>query len=248
MRTRAIVALVLLALPVELSAQRLRLPGIGGRRPRPAELPPQAPTIARELAYRRLPLAVESYPLISRVESSGFMGNGVSSSWTSLGAGTRADYRIKPQLSATLDLTSSFAGGPVIMETAEIGARLRPERAERLEGRLYPFVDLRFGYAYAYHTYFLPIGDIFGSMPPQSAAYGTRYSQGFGGVGGVGAEYVLSPRFSLTSGASLMRTRMTAYGYQGNRPTNDKYRMTSYRYTLGIRYNPVRWIAQPPSR
>jgi hypothetical protein len=158
--------------------------------------------------------------------------------------GTRADYRVTRQLSATLDLTSSFLGGPLVMETAEIGGRLRPERSER---KLYPFVDLRVGYVYAYHSYFQPIGDVFESATPQPAAYGSRYSQGFGGVGGAGIEYALSRTLSLTTAASLMRNRMTAHGFRGNRPTNDKYAMTSYRYTIGIRYNPVRLI-QPPTR
>src|SRR5688572_10663496 len=107
MRTRAVVAIILLLLPVELSAQRLRIPGIAGRRPRPAELPPQPPSIARELAYKRLRFSVESYPLVSYVQSSGFVGDGGASSWTSFGMGTRVDYRIAPHLSATMDMTSS---------------------------------------------------------------------------------------------------------------------------------------------
>lgn len=244
MRIRAVVAIVVLLLPVESSAQRLRLPGIGSRRPRPADLPPQAPTIARELAYRRLPLSVESYPLISRIESSGFIGDGGASSWTTFGMGTRADYRVAPVLSATFDLTSSFLGGPVVMETAEIGIRLRPERNER---RVYPFVDARVGYVYANHTYFQPFGDIFGSMTPQPAAFGSRFSQGVGGVGGAGIEYALTRTTSLITAGSVMRTRMTAHGFNGSRPTNDTFSMTSYRYMLGIRYNPVRLI-QPATR
>lgn len=244
MPARAVVAIVLLmlpALPAGLSAQRVRLPGIGARRPRPAELPPQPPAIARELSYKRLPLSVESYPLISHVESSGFSGAGIASSWTSFGAGTRADYRITRHFSATLDVTSSFAGGLVNMETAEIGARLRPESSQR---RVYPFVDARAGYVYAYHAYFRPYGNVFESFTTQPLGYGSRYSQGFGGVAGAGVEVTLTRRFSLTTAASLMRTGMTAYGFQQMRPTNDIYRMTAYRYTLGIKYNPVRLIRE----
>jgi len=243
MRVCAVVAIGLLLLPGESSAQRLRLPGVS-RRPRPTELPPQAPSIARELSYKRLPLSVESYPLYSRIEASGFIAEGVNSSWTSIGAGTRADYRITRQLSATLDMTSSFLGGPMIMETVEIGTRLRPERNDR---KLYPFVDARFGYAYAYHSYFQPLGDPIGASTPRNAAYGSQYSHGFGGVGGAGIEYALTRTLSLTTAASVMRSRMTAHGFQGVIPTSDKYRMTSYRYMLGIKYNPVRLI-QPPTR
>jgi len=242
MRVHAVVAIVLLLLPAESSAQRLRLPGVG-RRARPAELPPQAPTIARELSYRRLPLSVESYPLYSRIEATGFIAEGVNSSWTSFGAGTRADYRINRHLSATMDMTSSFLGGPTVMETVEIGTRLRPERNDR---KLYPFIDVRYGYAYAYHSYFQPLGDPFGASSPRPAAYSSQYSHGFGGVGGAGIEYALTHTLSLTTAASAMRSRMTAHGFEGVRPTTDRYRMTSYRYMLGIRYNPVRFM-QPPA-
>jgi hypothetical protein len=243
MRIRAAIAMIVLLLPAEVSAQRLRVPG--ARRPTPTDLPPQAPGIAREMAYKRLPFSVETYPLISRIESSGFIGDGVASSWTSAGAGTRLAYRIAPNLAATMDLTSSFVGGPLVMETAEIGTRLRPDRSE---GRFYPFVDVRFGYAYAYHTYFRPMADPFGSINTQPALYGSRYSQGFGAVAGAGAEYALTRRFSVTAGASAMRNRMRAYGYEGVQPSSTGYRMTVYRYTAGIRYNPVRLTTPSSAR
>src|SRR5687767_9207153 len=112
-RARAVLAIVSLLLPVELSAQRLPLPGTGRRGPaRPAPLPPQAEPIARNLAYKRLRLSVEAYPLISYVRSPGSAGGGPVVDWTSLGSGTRADYRLNRHASITLDLTSSFAGGP----------------------------------------------------------------------------------------------------------------------------------------
>jgi hypothetical protein len=239
MRVRALLAILVLLLPAASSAQRLPMPGTGRARPRPADLPPQPPAVARALAYRRLPLSVESYPLLSRIETSGFTGDGMAPSWTSFGMGTRADYRITRYLSATMDVTSSFVGGPVVMETAEIGTRLRPERNDR---RVYPFLDARVGYSYAQHRFFQAF-DPFAS--PASLAHGGRYSSGFGALGGAGMEVALTTRFSLTTAASVMHSRMTAYGFEGTRPTRDTYRMISYRYTLGIRYNPVRLIRPP---
>src|SRR5215210_7468516 len=139
MRIRAVVAIVLLLLPAALSAQRIPRSVTGRRGPtRPAPLPPQPGPIARELAYKRSHLSVESYPLISYVQSPGFAADG-RTSWSSFGAGTRADYRVTRNISATLDMTSSFLGGPQLTETAEVGARLRPERNER---RVYPFMDV----------------------------------------------------------------------------------------------------------
>src|ERR671938_661772 len=107
MRLAALVAVALL--PVELSAQRLPLPGRARPRPaRPAPLPPQAEPIARNLAYKRMRLSVESYPLISYVRAP-IAVVGPVAGWTTFGTGTRADYRITRNVSITADVTSSFA-------------------------------------------------------------------------------------------------------------------------------------------
>jgi hypothetical protein len=239
MRVRAGVAIAALILvPAELSAQRLPLPGTRRGPARPAPLPPQPEPIARALAYKRLRLSVEAYPLISYVRSAGLTGNGALSEWTTFGSGTRADYRLTRNVSATLDLTSSFAGGPVDVHTAELGTRLRPERSER---RMYPFIDVRVGYIISSGGYFGAIGEQYPTTPDA----GFLYSQGFGAIGGVGMEYDLSRRFSLTTAASVMRNRMTTLGLVGGPPTEHSYTMTLYRYTIGIRYNPVRVIRVP---
>ena len=237
MRTRAVVAIVLLLLPVGLSAQRL--PRIGRRGPaQPAPLGPQAPAIARELAYRRSHLSVESYPLISYSQSPGVNGD-VFAKHTSLGAGTRADYRVMRRLSATLDMTSSLPNGSTSTETAELGLRLRPERSDR---KVYPFLDVRGGYVHTYDSYLRPfdVVDQFGGV--SRAGLGARYSQGFGGVAGVGMEYALTTRFSLTTAAYGLRSGMTAYRAYGVAPANRHYEMTSYRFMVGFRYNPVHLI------
>jgi hypothetical protein len=240
MRTRAAVAAVLVLLPVGLSAQRL--PRIGRRGPeQPAPLGPQPPAIARELAYRRMRVSVESYPLISYLQSPGTDGN-VLARRTSYGAGTRADYRITRYVSATLDMTSTVPGNSATTATAELGVRLRPERTER---RVYPFFDVRGGYVYAFDELLRPFDVISGSTG--GAAYSSRYSQGLGGVAGAGMEYALTRRFSLTTAATVLRSRMTAYSVSGNAPRNDRYMMTSYRFTVGVRYNPVRFITASES-
>jgi len=236
MRTGAIVATVLLLLPVDLSAQRF--PRVWGRDPaRPAPLPPQPAAIARQMAYKRLRIAFESYPLISYVQSPGVPGAVVPPKRTSFGAGSRADYRMTRHVSATFDVTSSFLGGMTNTETAEMGFRLRPERTEH---KVYPFLDARVGYVHASETYFRPFDVLDGSAGQPS--YGGRYSQGFGGVGGAGMEYALTRRFSLTTAATVLRSRMRAYSLYSPAPANGRYSMTSYRFTFGLRYNPVRLI------
>ncbi|MEX2179282.1 MAG: hypothetical protein WD801_11260 [Gemmatimonadaceae bacterium] len=235
---RSVVATALLLLPAVSSAQRVPIPN--GRGPaRPAPLPPQPPAVARELSYVRLPVSVESYPMVSRFETIGFSENGITS-WTSFGMGTRADLRVTRLVSATLDMTSSVFGGPAQTQTVEIGTRLRPERNER---RLYPFADVRMGYVHSYDGYFRPY-DLADPYVGMSAGVGSRYSQGVGVVGGVGMEYALTRTLSLTASASTMRARMTTYRFTGAQPSSDRYRLTSYRYIAGLRFNPVRYLAR----
>jgi hypothetical protein len=237
MRTRAVVAIVLVLLPVGLNAQRL--PRIGRRGPaQPAPLGPQPPEIARQVAYTRSHVSIESYPLITYSQSPGVNGD-VFAKRTSFGAGTRADYRVMRRLSVTLDMTSSLPNGSTNTETAELGLRLRPERSDRT---VYPFVDVRGGYVHTYDTYLRPFDVIDGFGGISRAGYGARYSQGFGGVAGVGMEYALTTRFSLTTAAYGLRSGMTAYRASGVAPTNAHYMMTSYRLMLGVRYNPVHMI------
>jgi len=237
MRLRPVVAIVLLLAPAIASAQRIPLPRIGRRAPRPAELPPQPGVLAREMAYKRMRLSIESYPLLSFVHSPGFTGDGLTSNWASFGMGTRADYRLTSTMSATIDLTSSFLGGPAIVNTAEIGTRFRPKWSER---RLYPFADLRVGYLSAYNRYLGTMGDGLESFGPDPFYSGPRYSSGFGGVGGIGMEYLLTTRFSLTTAGTLMHTHMRTQGIQVS--DRASYGMTSVRYTLGIKFNPIRTI------
>ena len=241
MRVVCLVAIGVLLAPVELSAQRLPLPGVRKRGPaRPAPLPPQVEPVARSLAYKRLPFSVESYPLISYVRSPVAI-NGSGSDWTSLGTGTRADYRVARHASLTLDVTSSFAGGPANLFTAEIGTRLGPERSER---RVYHFVDVRAGYIRSYNSFLDPVaGEFTYPAEPEQGLF--RYSSGFGGVAGVGLEYALTRSLSLTTAGSIMRNRMTTSTFFDAQPGNHSYTMTLYRYTLGIRYNPVR-VVRPP--
>ena len=243
MRGRAVVAFVLLVLPGTSIAQRVPRPVIGGRGPaEPAPLPRQPEPIARAQAYQRVRLSVEAYPLISYVHAPGISSDSRVASWTTLGAGSRGEYRITDQASATLDLTSSFLGGPVIVSTAELGARLRPRRSER---RAYPFVDVRVGFVSSYNRNLgSVIEDQFG-FPVTRIADGPRYSQGFGGAAGAGVEYDLTRTLSLTTSASVMRTSMTARDFQSAAVANPTFALTSLRYTIGIRYNPI-LILRPP--
>jgi hypothetical protein len=241
MRIRIVVAIAsLLLLPADLLAQRLPMP-IGRRGPAsPQPLPPTPEPIARELAYRRLPISIESYPLLSFFQSSGFSSDGRTATWSVLGAGTRAEYRVTRFLAATLDLTSSLLGGPATVQTAELGTRLRPERSER---RLDPYVDARVGYVSAFHGGLGSFADDTFGYPTPRGAYGAKYSRGFGVMAGAGVEYALTRTFYLTTGGTLMRSNMTAHDFTGAQAVDPSFGMNAFRYTIGVRYNPVRIVS-----
>lgn len=236
MRIRIALAAALL-LP-SISFAQVRAPRIGGTRPgQPVPAGKEPDVIARSLAIQRSRYSIETYPIISRVEAPGFSAGRPISSWTSVGTGTRLDYRHTQYLSWTLDLTSSYFGGPAITETAELGMRLRPEDWTH---SVRPYADFRMGFEHASDTYNSSPLEV-GIGPAASASSGARYSRGFGAIAGTGVEFALTNTFALTTGVSAMRSNMVAYRYTfATVPTSgDSYRMTTYRLTVGLKYNPV---------
>jgi hypothetical protein len=241
MRIRAVVAasVLLLPLPAAAGAQRIPLPVIGRRAPRPADLPPQPGAITREESYRRWRLSTETYPLVTYAQAPGLSGVRAMSSWASFGIGQRADYLLTRNFSATLDMTSSFIGGPAITNTAEVGTRVHPEWAEH---KLYPFVDLRVAYVTTYDRGLSGYDDPFAYNVNNPNGYAVRYARGFGWVGGGGVEYALTPRWSLTSALAVLDTRLSPRDFTTSGVVPSGIQMTSVRFTAGIRYNPVRII------
>jgi hypothetical protein len=241
MRVGTALAIVSLLVPVGLSAQTLPLP-MPGRRVHPAQpqpMPPESGPIARELAYTRMRFSFETYPVLSVVQSSGF-ANGGTSTWASLGAGTRAEYRFSRVASATLDLTSSVIGGPVNLMTAELGTRFGRQRTER---RWEPFADARVGYAAAYSRELgSNMSDPLG-YPVPHGTYGSRYSSGWGAVAGAGVEYGITNALSLTSELLATHSRMAAHDVLAP-TTQPSYGLTTTRVVLGLRYNPVRMVTR----
>jgi hypothetical protein len=193
---------------------------------------------------KRWRLSVESYPMVSYVQSPGLSGARALATWSTFGTGTRADYLLTRNISATLDMTSSFLGGPVITNTAELGTRIHPEWAEH---KLYPFVDLRVGYIATYDRGLGSYGEAFPNGNLQGT-YIVRYSSGMGAIGGVGMEYSLTPRWSLTTAGSVLQTRLTAHDFESTQPGVPTFGMTSFRFIVGVRYNPVRVMRAPDTR
>lgn len=233
MRVLVIFAAIALSLPGVSTAQRLppRSTPEGLRRPEPAPLPRQPGPIARAEAYKRQRLASETYPMVTYFRAPGLTG-GARAAWTSFGTGTHADYLLSRLASATLDVTSSYVGGPATTQTVEIGTRLRPDLSHT---RWYPYVDLRAGYMAVWNKLWNWPG-----LDQTQGPYG-HYNYGFGGLAGVGMEYSLTHSWSVTSAGAIMHNRMTTSAFEGSRA----YPLTMYRFTLGLRYNPVRLAREP---
>jgi hypothetical protein len=228
----ALIAVALL-LP-SVSEAQLRVPQPGGRRPgEPVPLGAQPVVVARSQIYTRSRYSLEAYPLISHVVASG----SPSSSWTSVGSGTRLDWRLTRYVSWTMDLTSSFLGGVANTQTAELGLRIHEYDWAR---RLRPFADVRVGYENVSESYLQQ--QQLGVGPASGLAGTARYSRGFGAVAGVGAEYTLTNSIALTTGLSAMRSNMVPYRTNGlSVPTaGDNFTMTTYRLAVGLQWNPVR--------
>ncbi len=228
-------------------AQVIRLPrgGAGGTGTAatpaaPAPLPPTAPKVTQALAYRRSRWSAEGYTLINTVQFSAAGEAGAGRS-TTAGAGTRADYRFTDYVSATLDLTSTLPMWSSNTQTVEVGTRLSPLG---LSSRVRPFVDARAAYVRMTDSY---SGSTPGALPipingsENDVLAGSRYSRGMGAIGGAGAEYSLTNRFALTSELSAVRARMSTYRVANltNGAASSAFWMNTYRFTLGLRFNPV---------
>jgi hypothetical protein len=240
MRARSLLAVALLALPSASEAQRLpAIPRILDRGPaRPAPLPPMAGPIAHERRYVRMPYTVESYPLISYFSAPGFDGD--LRNFINGGMGERLDFRVNRNLSATLDLTQSFIGGPAVTQTAELGIRMRPE--SQIVQKWYPYFDVRGGFVYVAEREARPFDYV-------SSTGGNYYQAagGFGGIAAAGIEYALHPRATLTMGTSVMRANLAPIT-SGSREL-DRSVLTAVRYSVGVRFNPGYWApANLPQR
>lgn len=238
MRVRSLLAIALVVLPSVADAQRLpRVPRIMDRGPaRPAPLPPQARTLAREMYYARMPYTVESYPIVSYFRAPG-LGSQFGS-FTSGGFGERLDLKVARTVSLTLDLTQSFLGGPAVTQTFELGTRIRP--AHDAERKWYPFFDLRGGLLLMSEREARPYDYVSGT-----GSY-AQLTHGVGGVAGTGIEYALHPRFTLTTAGNVFRTMMSPLF--GDSRQLDRQSLTAVRYSIGLRYNPGRWTMPPNQR
>jgi len=232
MRTRALVAVSLLAVAAvasQLSAQRLPTPRIGrGTVPTTDELPPTSPEIGRNLAYKRANWTAEGYALFATTAVPD--GAGGASTFTTFGTGTHAAYRLTRMIDGTVDLTASTSGSPVLVGTAEVGARLAPLPYDE---QVQPFFDLRGSYGYMQNNFFAPGPGGSGSPMQQ-----IRYNRGLGGVAGAGFAFSVTPSLGVTTELSAMRSHMTTFRVSepGTVPAGSTYWMNTYRFAIGLTY------------
>lgn len=234
MRIRALVVSALLAFPVGLTAQVLRAPR-RGTTPEPAPLPPAAEPVARALSLQRSRWSAQGYTMFSAFQVPD--GSGGTSQFTTFGTGTHADYFITQAFAATVDLTASF-GGQSNSQTAEVGTRYSPFA---WDSRIRPFADVRATYMRLSDSY-SALNSGSGLGAGQNLNEGTRYSRGFGGIAGAGADFTVTPSWAITTEFLAMRHDMSMYRRTttANLPVATNYMMNSFRFTLGLRFSPVR--------
>ncbi len=243
--SRALLITALFALPIAASAQRTPIPRVGRRpAPEPAPLPPAAPGVARVQNYWRSRWSAEGYGLFSAIE----VPNGLGGTTQNMvfGTGTHGDYHVSDRMSVTVDLTGATAGSPIVMASAELGTRFSPLSLQQsFESALHPFVDVRASYMYLYDTFAPASGSnaVIGGFGDQFSDVG-RYSRGLGAITGVGVEHPISKTIALTTELLGLRNRMTTYRTNGpgTIPTGSTYWMTTFRYTLGLKFSPVRTL------
>jgi hypothetical protein len=236
-------------MPMALSAQIGRLPRPSQRQPGEAGQPPEIPVVAKELSLKRSRWALEAYSLISAFQVPSSSGGGATS-YTSFGTGTRGDYRLNDRFSATMDMTVSALGSPTMSETVEAGTRFTPGTWNADFRGIQPFFDLRAAYLHMYDT-FATTGQVVAGTTNQ-AANGQRYSHGLGAVLGAGAAFPVTNTLAVTGEVTGMRSHMTTYRINGlaNVPSGSSYPMTTFRFALGFKYNPVSALnlAQNPAK
>jgi hypothetical protein len=181
---------------------------------------------------------MDGYTMISSVQVPN--PGGGSSTYSSIGAGTHAQYRLTERWSATADFTASPGGGPATTETAEVGTRFSPGVWSADYRGIRPFFDLRATYMHMNDTFTSPLA-VVATGGTQQVGDGQRYSRGFGSVAGAGADFPLTNSFALTGEITGMRNRMTTYRLESLAPlpNGSSYWLTSFRFTLGVKYNPV---------
>ena len=238
MRARALLALGLVLFP-SIAESQLRPRGrLGGQPPRTTGALPEGPAaipVSHARQYYRLNVAVEAYPMISRVTVPSFAGV-PGETFAMGGTGTRFEYRFARMAASTLDVTQSFIGGPIYNSSAELGFRFGPNRFSH---DIVPFVDARAGYFYSEPRQ--QFGD-FAANPQINIGSVMHFSRGPAAIGGAGVEFAVSRRFSVTTAASYVRARMRARTAVAS--NEHHYTMTSTRFIAALRYNGVR--AVPP--
>ena len=248
MRSRLMVAMLVLALPALSDAQRVLRPPQTGRRPDvPAEKPPLLPGIHDAMAYSRYKLSrfsLEQYPMVSYFQTNGLVAEGITTDYLTFGDGTHIGFRAAPSLTVGMDFTSSVLGGPFSLGSSELGVRVRPWTGMRVT----PFVDARMSWAYSSST------DASSTAVPLIFVYQATQDRftsgsGHGGVLGVGAETRINARFWLSAGLTHARFRMNSRTLVPANPGDSapewRYLANATRLAVGVRYNHGRWLDAP---
>jgi hypothetical protein len=182
--------------------------------------------------------SVAQYPMVSYVQTSGFLAPGIPQSYWTAGDGTHLSFRATPSLFVTTDFTGSLLGGPFAVGSSDFGIRVKPWTAPRVA----PFVDARMSWSYT--SQFSASSTAVPLLFLYRAMYGDfSTSSGRGAAMALGAETRLTARWFLTSALSHSAYDMRARSIPTRSSWN--YSLDATRLTVGVRYNPGRWLDAP---
>jgi hypothetical protein len=192
------------------------------------------------MRYKASRLSSETYTMYTFNQTDRYVADRGVSTASMLGAGTHVDWRYKPALSVTGDLTTSLFGGPYIQNAFDFGGRYRPVRGP--DYKIRPYVDLRGSWAWSYASFAQPF-DPNSPIAGPTIQGGRTTSHGLGALVGAGFETSVTRSIALTTGLGLSRYRMYAVQVGQQRlGSNWNYSATAVRITLGLKYNPGRMV------
>jgi hypothetical protein len=234
-------ALVALTIPAASLAAQVMIPTRGRVPTRPAEKPPQAPGIHDARLYNRYMLSrfsLESTPMLSYMQTTGLVAQGIPQNYWSFGDATLISFRAAPSLFVTSAFTAASLGTPFGVEASDVGLRLKPWTSPRVA----VFADARMSWAFT--TDF--------ALPSQAVPIVALYragnrdfttGSGKGGVFGLGTEVRLTDRYSLTTSLTYAHYSMRGI----NLTTSDRWTYTNdaTRLMIGARYNHGHWYDGP---
>lgn len=237
---RLMIGLAALAIPAASLAAQIGQVGMPTTRGTPPdrEKPPMGRGIHDARLYNRYKLtrfSVESSPMLAYMQTTGMIAEGISGNYWGFGDATVITFRTVPSLYLTTAFTATALGGPVGMNSSEVGLRFQPWTSPRVA----PFAEARMSWAF---TSSFPMASV---SVPLALGYRFAYNDfasgsGRGMVYGIGADTRISARYSVMTALTYASYDMEGRNLSAR--TEWGYRNDASRLLIGLRYNHGAWF------